>query len=153
MQKCDECQRLRESLYSKLPQPVELAAAHFIRGRVFLDQGDPVNAEPEFDAAVKLVRDLMYDPYRYGQYRYFLGECRRQIGKLEEAEEDLPEGFRALAMRGKCSDPPLNEAGMNVVDLFEQRDNQQQAEFYRSKLNLPERPHDQAVEATSGGTP
>lgn len=131
---CDEALRIRRDIFG--PRHIDVAASHFLRGRLLLDDGDPTNAEPDLVQAVSIMTEAgTADTFRLALYRYFLGECRFRLERIDEAELDLPDGMRGIhALRPHWTDPTPIEACKRVVELYERKDNPELAAMYRKLL-------------------
>jgi hypothetical protein len=101
-------------------------------GLLLLKKGEPERAEPLLREAWRIRREkLLAGDWRTANAQSLLGECLAAMGKYEEAEPLLLDGYHALHASPETSPGLVDEAIRRIIEMYESWGKPEQAAGFR----------------------
>ena len=130
---CGKSLAIRQACYSNDDHP-EIGSALFLQGRIELEFGDPVAAEPLLTDALAILAKLPEGHWRTALCESVLGECLTGLARYAAAEELLVHGFEVLRQRAAIPNCDTLAALQRLIDLYDAWEKPEQAQAYRALL-------------------
>ncbi len=130
---------VRRECYSNQNHP-ELGSSLFLLGRIELEAGNPLAAEPVLQQALTILEQLPEGHWRTAMCASVLGACLAAQERYGESEEFLVRGFEALRRRAELPNCDTLDALERLINMYDAWDRPEQADAYRALLPESDEP-------------